>query len=85
HTKVGWTSGNHTAEHVMVTAVGPGNAQWRGITENVRYFDWLLGFKDIQHSNPTMTFAEAKAAMEKKKAKAVVEDDLDALEFGIHA
>jgi len=85
HTKVGWTSGNHTAEHVMVTAVGPGNAQWRGVTENVHYFDWLLGMKDIRHSNPTMTFAEAKAAMDKKHAKAQVEEDIEALEFGVHA
>lgn len=82
-TKVGWTSQNHTGEHVMVTALGPGSAHWRGITENVHYFDWLLAMKDLKHTNPKMSYADAKAAFDKKHAAAL--EDTDAYEYGLHA
>ena len=85
HTKVGWTSQNHTAEHVMVTALGPGSSHFSGIRENISYHNTLLGFKDIHHSNPSISFPEAQAAREKKQQKSVIGDELMATnEFGIH-
>lgn len=59
HSKVNWTSGNHTAEHVLVTAVGPGSEQFGGLTENYRFFDLMLGMRGIEFSNPTMTYETA--------------------------
>lgn len=59
HTKVTWTSGNHTHEHVMVTAVGPGAHLMAGLTPNIRFFDVLTGIFDVHHENPTMSFEEA--------------------------
>ncbi len=60
HTKVTWTSGNHTSDHVLVTAVGPGNEEMAGVTPNIRFFDIMLASKDLKWENPTMTFEEAK-------------------------
>jgi alkaline phosphatase len=68
YTKVTWTSGNHTSDHVLVSAVGPGAEQFGGLTQNTSYFDWILAHKEIQHSNPTMTFEKAKEFYDKKKA-----------------
>ena len=59
HSKVNWTSGNHTADHVLVTAVGPGSAQVEGLTENTKFFDMMLGMRGLEHSNPTMSYEEA--------------------------
>jgi len=59
YTKVTWTSQNHTSDHVLVTAVGPGNEAVAGLTPNVRFFDLMLATKGLKWSNPTMTFEEA--------------------------
>jgi len=59
HTKVTWTSGNHTHEHVMVTAVGPGAHLMAGLTPNIRFFDVLTGVFDVHHENPSMSFEDA--------------------------
>ncbi|MCH7945279.1 MAG: alkaline phosphatase [Armatimonadetes bacterium] len=59
HTKVNWTSGSHTADHVLVTAVGPGSEQVEGLTENIKFFDMMLGMRGLEHSNPTMSYEEA--------------------------
>lgn len=67
YTKVTWTSGNHTSDHVLVTAIGPGAEQFGGLTENTSYFDWILAHKDIRHSNPKMTFERAKELYDQKK------------------
>ncbi|HZH98273.1 MAG TPA: alkaline phosphatase, partial [Fimbriimonadaceae bacterium] len=63
HSKVTWTSGNHTSEHVLVTAVGPGSEAVAGLTQNTSFFDMILGTKDLKWSNPTMSFEEAKKHM----------------------
>ncbi len=65
HTKVTWTSGNHTCDHVMVTAVGPGSEQVAGITKNIRFFDIILDAKGLKWSNPTMTYEDAVKARER--------------------
>lgn len=70
HTKVTWTSTNHTADHVIVAAYGPGAEQFHGLTTNVSYFDRILSQKGIRHSNPKMSFDLAQMHYEKlKKAK----------------
>ncbi|MDX2064530.1 MAG: alkaline phosphatase [Fimbriimonadaceae bacterium] len=68
HNRVNFTSGNHTAEHVLVTAVGPGAEQVGGITPNTRFFDIMLAAKGLKHENPTMDFATAARNMDKMKA-----------------
>ena len=68
YTKVGWTSLNHTSDHVLVTAFGPGSDQVRGLTRNVEFFDMMLAAKGLKWSNPTMSFADAAKYMEKMKA-----------------
>lgn len=62
YTKVTWTSGNHTSDHVLVTAVGPGAEQCKRVTNNVEFFDMMLAAKDLKYENPKMTFEEARRA-----------------------
>lgn len=69
HSKVTWTSGNHTSDHVLVTAIGPGSEAVAGITENVALFDIMLAAKSTKWSNPTMTFEAAKPLYDKMKQK----------------
>jgi len=69
HMKVTWTSGNHTCDHVLVAAVGPGSEAIRGIVPNVKFFDLMLGMKELSHSNPTMGFLEAQRHMRNLKTE----------------
>ena len=59
HTKVTWTSGNHTSDHVLLSAFGPGSELFRGITRNIDVFSYLLGLLGLSHKNPTMDFETA--------------------------
>jgi alkaline phosphatase len=59
YSKIRFTSQNHTSDHVLVTAVGPGSEQCGGVTENVKFFDMMLAAKGLAWSNPTMTLEEA--------------------------
>ena len=65
YSKITWTSLNHTCDHVMVTALGPGSEMWHGLTENISYFDKILSVWGIKHKNPQMSFEDAKKAMDK--------------------
>lgn len=67
HSKVTWTSSNHTSEHVLLTAVGPGNEFAAGLTKNTQLFDIMLAAKGLKHSNPTMSFEDAKMHFDKMK------------------
>jgi len=67
HSKITWTSGNHTSDHVMLTAVGPGNEFASGLTKNMHLFDIMLAAKGMKHSNPTMSFDDAKMHYDKLK------------------
>jgi alkaline phosphatase len=69
HTKVQWTSLNHTSEHVLVSTFGPGAEEFAGLTPNVKMFDMLLAHKGLKWSNPLMTFEEAARHYEKIKSK----------------
>lgn len=68
HTKVTWTSTNHTSDHVLVTAIGPGSEKFHGVVANTAMFDIMLDQKDQHFSNPTMSFEDAKKHYDKRKA-----------------
>ena len=75
HTKVGWTSGNHTSDHVIVTALGPGSDQFSGLTPNVRFFNAMLAAKGLRHENPPqMGFEEAARHYQKLKESQELEE-----------
>lgn len=65
--KVGWTSGNHTCDHVLVAALGPGSEKIAGVVPNTKFFDLMLELKDLKWSNPTMTFEDAQKHMKNLK------------------
>jgi alkaline phosphatase len=71
HTRVGWTTGNHTADWMMSTAVGPGAEMFGGVWENTSAFDKILSAYDLSHRNPVMTYEEAKRLMDQRQATAL--------------
>ncbi len=71
HTKVVFTSGNHTNEHVLVTALGPSSELCAGLTENTQFFDLVLAALDIEHKNPVMTYDEARRHRRRPSAEAL--------------
>lgn len=80
HTKVTFTSGNHTSDHVLVSALGPGSERIAGLVDNTSLFDIMLAARGLKHSNPPqMSFAEAyKHYYAKHKAAAEILDDSQA-------
>lgn len=72
HSRVMWTSGNHTSDHCLVTAVGPGSEFFLGLNPNVSYFNHMLALKGLSHKNPTMSFEDALKAREARKASGYV-------------
>jgi alkaline phosphatase len=60
YTKVVFTSGNHTNEHVLVTSLGPHSEMCAGLTENTTFFDLMLASYGIEHKNPVMSYEDAK-------------------------
>lgn len=91
-TKVGFTSDNHSDDHVMVTAFGPWSGAVVGLQPNVMFNTLMRETKGIRHENPTMTFEDAERAMRAKatdKGQALVREELQALygagdEIGAH-
>jgi alkaline phosphatase len=74
YTRVTWTSGNHTSEHVWLTSFGPGSELIRGVVPNWTLHAFMLELKDLKDINPPqMNFAEAKKAYEKLRAEANVD------------
>jgi alkaline phosphatase len=73
HTKVTWTSTQHTSDHVIVTALGPGREQFSGLVQNTSVFDILLGLKGLAWSNPTMTREEAERHRAKRSESGLLE------------
>lgn len=69
YSKVGFTSGNHTSDHVLVTAVGPMKELCHGIVQNTSFFDIMLAARDVKVDNPKMTFEDAARHYEKMKSK----------------
>jgi alkaline phosphatase len=68
HSKVTWTGPNHTSDHVLVTAVGPGSETVTGLTPNYKFFDLILSLKGLAWANPPqMDFVTARRYYEKLK------------------
>jgi alkaline phosphatase len=83
YTKVTWTSGNHTNDHVLLSAYGPGSHLFHGMTRNDAVFDILLGLRGLSFKNPTMTFEEAKQHVDRRfrnKVAAIAGEDCCACE-----
>jgi alkaline phosphatase len=75
--KVGYTSLNHTSDHVLVSAFGPGSQYCHGLTNNFEFFNLMLAAKGLKHENPPqMTFEEAAKHMEKNKDAVFAELEL---------
>lgn len=68
HTKVTFTSGNHTNDHVLLTALGPGSEQISGLVQNTSLFDIMLAARGLRYTNPRMDFATAKRHWDAKQA-----------------
>jgi hypothetical protein len=66
--KIGFTSTNHSSDHVLMTAMGPGREMFSGFVPNVAVFDRLLALRGLKHSNPTMSFEEAQRKMPEVRA-----------------
>lgn len=69
HTGVGWTSGSHTSDWTMTTAIGPGRELFAGVVRNDACFGKLLLARGLEFRNPSMTLQEARAAEEKESGK----------------
>jgi alkaline phosphatase len=67
YTSVTWTSLNHTADHVLVAALGPGSEEFSTLTPNTQFYKTLCAPWDIRHENPTMDFATAEQHKNKEK------------------
>lgn len=83
---IGWTSQNHTSDHTLVSAWGPGSADFAGYTENISHFGRILSAWEIKHTNPSMSFADAKKIMDRQKETASIfspEDELSAWHQGL--
>ncbi|MCG9894041.1 MAG: alkaline phosphatase, partial [Fimbriimonadaceae bacterium] len=63
HSKIGWTSNNHTAEDTVLFAWGPGAELFSGLHDNTDMFDLLLSTIGVRFSNPTMSREEAARLM----------------------
>ena len=73
YTRVGFTSGNHTSDWVLLSAFGPGADQFnQGVVQNVDINGILLGFRGLKHNNPRMTFEEAAPLYHKLQNKAAM-------------
>lgn len=70
HTKVTFTSGNHTNDHVLLTAMGPGSERINGLVQNTSLFKIMLAARGIKDPNPPqMSFEEANKSYHKDKEK----------------
>ncbi|GAB4451543.1 MAG: alkaline phosphatase [Armatimonadaceae bacterium] len=77
HTKVTWTSLNHTADHVVVAALGPGKDMFRGITPNYQFFSKMLAAREISFQNPPqMDLEKARPFYDKLKVGLLANPDL---------
>lgn len=67
HYKIGFTSGNHTSEPVLVLSWGPGSEHVHGLIRNTSFNTLILATKGIVHKNPIMEYPEARHHYEKMK------------------
>ncbi len=60
HTGIGWTGVTHTADWVVISAVGPGAEHFRGLVRNTDAFRLMTSLWEIDHRNPAMSRKLAK-------------------------
>lgn len=53
HTGTGWSGVSHTADHVILTATGPGSGALAGLRHHTALHDVLADAFGIKHTNPT--------------------------------
>ncbi len=75
-TSVGWTGRSHTSDYVLVSAVGPGSENFRGLTQNTSWFNVFLAQRGLKHENPKMSFDEAYAIIKSQGAKPPEDESL---------
>jgi alkaline phosphatase len=68
HTHFCWSGRQHTNDHALVTATGPGQELFAGLFTNVDVFGKLLGLYGLKHQNPRMSPEDARRAMDERKA-----------------
>ena len=68
HSKIGWTSLNHSNDHVVVSAYVPWSEVVRGLTSNFEFYNLMTAAKGIKHENPTTTYEAAFKSYQKLKA-----------------
>lgn len=74
YTGVGWTSGAHTSDHTIVTAIGPGAELFRGLVKNTDVFHHMLAARDLRFTgNRQITLEEAERMRKDGDTSASVE------------
>jgi alkaline phosphatase len=74
YTGVGWTSGAHTSDHTIVTAIGPGAELFHGLVKNTDVFHHLLAARDLRFTrNRQITREEAERMRQDGDTGATVE------------
>lgn len=61
HTGIGWVSTDHTSDHVLVTALGPGRERFAGYIRNTSCFENMVEFMGSRFRNPAMAPERAAA------------------------
>ncbi|MBA3974026.1 MAG: hypothetical protein C0504_07390 [Candidatus Solibacter sp.] len=59
HNGITWASGDHTSDHVVLTALGPGRERFHGYLRNTRCFDNMADLMGSDFRNPSMTIEDA--------------------------
>lgn len=71
---VAFTGSNHTQDHTLVAAIGPGQERWHGLRRNTDAFGLMASALGITHRNPVMTPEAAQPFLEKRAAMLVPTD-----------
>ncbi len=64
---VGWTGMSHTADYVVVSAIGPGQEKFSGLIKNTEVFAHMTEFMGVTVKNPEMGKDEAEKYPEIKE------------------
>ena len=80
HTEIGFTSLNHTNDHVMVTAFGPWSHRVDGLMWNTQFHTLMCEAKGINPDNPKMSYDDAYRAM--KRGASLPSEEIYALYGG---
>jgi alkaline phosphatase len=59
HTHVCWSGRQHSSDHTILTAIGPGAELFGGKVINTEFFQKILSLRGLKHQNPSLTYEEA--------------------------